>query len=93
VTIYSSLALKRNHTNQRRGSMSDSSPTHYGFPRVDTGYGRSPEDRQWVITAHMQIEIHPNKKVGTRYRSLKAISVPAGRRTFRGFPTKTHLYR
>jgi hypothetical protein len=42
----------------------------------------------WVIAAHTQIEIHPDKKVETRYRSSKAVLVPAGHHTFRSFPPR-----
>jgi hypothetical protein len=41
-----------------------------------------------VIAAHTQIEIHSDKNFGTGYPSSKAISVPAGHRTFRGFPPR-----
>jgi hypothetical protein len=39
-------------------------------------------------SAHTHIEVCPDEKVGAKYRSSKAILVPAGRRTFRYFPPR-----
>jgi hypothetical protein len=44
------------------------------------------DNHEQVITDNTQIENRPDENVGAIYRSSRAISVFAGRRTFRGFP-------